>query len=192
MNDTTFLVYFPRSHLFRCRRQKGVKLSHWCLSKNAHFFSLRHCVIIFRSRLLRSSWSKRKSQSAPNRKWSSAKKKKIERKIRGKYVFFCVVSSKRKSIMVTIIVMKLAGEDLPKRSHSPLVMKLLISPPPSSCSCRSSCNCKTEKGKICIRMWMGSSRMGQVFLFWIHVSEKWKQRVQNKNSNPIARGERER
>lgn len=34
---------------------------------------------------------------------------------------------------------KVALEYVPNKSHSPFVTKLLISPPDSSCNCRSSC-----------------------------------------------------
>lgn len=42
------------------------------------------------------------------------------------------------------------SEFLPKRSHSPFVIKLLISPPASSCSWTSSCKWKMKKRKNAI------------------------------------------
>lgn len=44
--------------------------------------------------------------------------------------------------------------DVPRSSHSPLVIKLEMSPPASSCNCRSSCNGKGPVGITVILGWV--------------------------------------
>lgn len=45
-------------------------------------------------------------------------------------------------------------QDVPRSSHSPLVIKLEMSPPASSCSCRSSCNGKRQVGITVVWEWV--------------------------------------